>query len=202
MTAMTIGRKVCIEVGLPIPSDLVTSAEASYIKIVNCMEDAANELARRVDWRGLQATTTITGTGSNDNFALPSGFSRLTSGNSVSIGGTAVRGGLSDDEWFALPATEGTPRFYRLKANTISFYPYPANGASLLVSYLSENWCSSGGKVWVADADTALLPEELIVKGAVWRFKRSQGQDYADQLAEFEASLVDFEAFDKQRHGR
>jgi len=202
MTALSIARKVCIEVRLPSPSTLVSNTEVAYVEVRNAMEDAANEIARRVDWRGLQATTTITGTGSNDDFALPSGFSRLTRGNAVSVAGAPVRGGLSDDEWFSLTAAEGTPRFYRLKADTISFFPYPASGASVLVSYLTENWCSAGGSVWANDTDTALIPEDLIVKGAVWRYKRQKGLDYSDQLAEFEAALSDFTAFDKQGHGK
>lgn len=41
-----------------------------------------------------------------------------------------------------------------------------------------------------ADDDTTLFPERLLVKGVIWRWKRQKGLPYEDNLAEFEADLV------------
>lgn len=190
MSLLSIAQEVAINVGIPVPSTAF-GTDTDSKRLVQYTQEAANEISRRADWAALRSTTSISGTGSNDDFDLPSGFARLTTGASVTVGGVPVRGGVSQSEWVALTAISGTPRYFRLSGTKISFYPYPADGASVSISYLTENWCSSGGKVWVADTDTALVPETLIAKGAVWRWRRFLGKDFQDYLSEFESALSD-----------
>jgi hypothetical protein len=196
MSLLTIAKEISINVGIAVPASVMSANTDDSRKIIQFTQEAANEIAQRVDWNALRASTTITGTGSNDDFSLPARFSRLSSGMAVSVNGSPVRGGISPDEWFALTPRQGTPRYYRVNQNFISFYPYPASGANPIVSYLTDAWCSSGGKVWVNDSDAALIPETLISKNAIWRWLRQMGQDYRDQLAEFEAALSDLAKFD------
>lgn len=197
MTILEIVEAVCKNVGLEVPDNAVANTTREYVELVQFAKEAGDECARRVDWSALRSTATITGTGSNDNFALPSGFARLTIGNAVSIGGVPIRGGISQDEWFSLTPVTGVPRYFRVNGtSSISFYPYPSNGASIPVSYQSKNWCSNGTASWNSDTDTPLVPDTLITKGTIWRFKRKSGQDFSDYLAEFEAELTDLAGVD------
>lgn len=199
MTILEIIAAVCKNVGLPVPASAVANTERRYVELVQFAKEAADEIARRADWSALRSTATITGTGTNDNFALPSGFGRLTLGSAVSIGGVPLRGGISQDEWFALTPITGTPRYFRVNGtSSISFYPYPAAAASISVSYVTKNWCSNGTANWTDDANTPLIPDELVTKGTIWRFKRKSGQDFSDYLAEFEAILTDLAGTDMQ----
>lgn len=197
MTLLTMAQNIAVNVGVQPPTAVMSDPDADDRKFIEYTQAAANELARRVDWSALRTTQTITGTGSNDNFSLGNTFSRLTSGMAVSVGGAAIRGSLSPDEWNSLTPVVGTPRFFRLLGKSISFYPYPTLGLAISVSSQSESWCSAGGKEWTADTDTALVPEEIVAKGAIWRWRRQLGADFQDYLAEFEAALADHSKFDE-----
>jgi hypothetical protein len=197
MTILEIIEAVCKNVGVTVPDSAVANTEREYVELVQFAKEAGDEIARRADWSALRATYPITGTGSNDDFPLPSGMARLTIGNAVSVGGVPIRGGISQDEWFSLVPTMGTPRYFRMNGNSsISFYPYPAAATALSVSYITKNWCSNGTASWNSDANTPLVPDELITKGTIWRFKRKYGQDFSDYLAEFEAILTDLAGTD------
>lgn len=198
LTLLTIAKSVARNVGVTVPSAVLSSSVRENVLLAQFSSEAAIEIARRVDWSALRKATTITGTGANANFALPSDFSRLTAGMAVKTvsGGVAVRGGVSADEWFSLIPIEATPRYFRLLGTAISFYPYPAVAEQMSVSYQSKNWCSNDAEDWTTDDDTALVPEDLVIKGAIWRWKRHIGGDYQDYLAEFEAAIADFARFD------
>ncbi|MBX5206690.1 hypothetical protein [Rhizobium sp. NZLR11] len=197
MNILEITQAVCKNVGLDVPDNAVANTDREYVELVQFAKETGDECARRVDWAALRATATITGTGSNDDFALPAGFARLTIGNAVSVAGAPVRGGISQDEWFSLTPIQGTPRYCRINGTaSISFYPYPALGQAVSLSYVTKNWCSNGTALWNSDSDTPLVPDDLITKGTIWRFKRKSGQDFSDYLAEFEAVLTDLAGTD------
>ena len=63
-----------------------------------------------------------------------------------------------------------------------------ADGAKM--TYVSKNWITGGKSAVTANADTFLIPERLIRLGALWRWLREKGQPYDDNMAEFEADLV------------
>ena len=48
----------------------------------------------------------------------------------------------------------------------------------------------------MADTDTALIDEELLLKCLIVRWRRQKGMDYADHEAEYEAALKSYAGFD------
>lgn len=196
MTLLTIAQDVARNTALDVPSTASGSTAREIVNVVQFVNDTGLELARRVDWGALRATTTVTGNGTNANFTLPAYYSRPIKGGAVLVGGVGLRGGLSPDEWAALTHVEGTPRFYRLRGSSISFYPFLANAATATVNYQSTAWASNGTDRLLLDAETSLIPEDLLVKGAIWRQRRHVGQDFADQIAEYEAALADYATYD------
>lgn len=197
MTLLTIAKAVARNVGVDPPTAVLSTASGAAPMIAQFTREAATEIVRRVDWTALRATTTIVGIGQDVDYDLPPAFQRLISGMAVKIDGVAIRGGVSADEWASLTAVAGTPRYFRLINNQISFYPYPAAAASITVTYQSKNWCSNDTNDWSSDTDTALISEDLITKGAIWRWKRHVGGDFQDHLGEFEAALADLARFDE-----
>jgi hypothetical protein len=196
MTLLTIAQAVARHTALEVPATASGSTDRAIINVVQFINDAGSEAARRFDWGALRLTTTVTGTGVNANFSLPSGFARLVMGNAVTFNGNPVRGGLSADEWASLTPVEGVPRFFRLLGSAISFYPFLANGAVVNVTYQTNFWCSNGSAAFTLDSQTALIPESILEKGAIWRQRRHVGQDFADHMAECEAEMTDRIAFD------
>jgi len=195
MSLLTIAQGMSTLVSIQSPTSVLSNATDDNRKIIRFTTDAAEELERRVDWSAMRHVTTFTGTGANDDFELPEDFSRLIEGNSVKSSSGPVRVGLSPDEWNSLTPVEGAPRYARLIGGSISFYPYLAAAATVAVTYQSKNWCPTGTR-WGSDDEEAIVPEDLIRMGAVWRWRRHLGQDIQDYLAEYESALADRAKFD------
>ena len=157
--------------------------------------ETGEELARRVDWGALQASTTLTGDGTNKVHALPAGFSRLSRGVSVKTSSGILRP-LSRAEWGTLTAVQGTPRYFLLEGAEVTLWPYLANAATATASYQTGYWTSAGSDAFTVDTQTSLIDEDLFLKGLIVRWRRQKGMPYQDEEAEFEAALQDFAGFD------
>lgn len=196
MSALTIIKALAKNVGMTVPNVVFTSSDRELAVAAQLANETGEELARRVDWGGLQATTTLTGDGTNKTFALPSDFSRLNRGAAVLSGITPLRP-VSRAEWTTMTAAEGTPRYFLLGGDEITLWPYLATGETVTVNYQSKDW-SSAGEEFTADSDTALVDENLLLKGLVVRWRRLYGLPYQDFEAEYEATIADFADFDSR----
>lgn len=194
MSLLTLAKEIAVIVNVGRPTAVLSDESEDNLKFIQFTQEAAEEIARRVDWPELQASTSIAGTGSNDTFSLPTDFDRLVPGIAVKNGSNSVRVGISADEWNSLTAVEGSPRYARLLGKSISFFPFMSNSDTSTVYYQSKNWCASGTE-WGSDSEEALIPEPLIRMGAVWRWRRQRGEEFQDHMAEFEAAIADYEKF-------
>lgn len=206
MTLLQLAAEVAIDVGLAQPTVVAAATDSSdrtMVEMKQCLDLTGEEVSRRVDWAALRATTTATGTGAAATHNLPAGYSRMISGNAVTFTstGAVIRGGLSAEEFLSLTATSGTPRFYFVSgpegAKTIQFWPYLANAVTATIYYQSKNWNSVGpAATFTSDGDTASLPDQVMIKGAIARWRRQKGMDYPDYQAEFEMVLQNLATFD------
>lgn len=200
MTFLSIMRAVAKNAGIAVPATTQGTSD-DQIKLAQFINEAGAEIARRVDWGVLREIATITGTGSPDEFPIAAGggFSRLARGACVVHDGEPVRGSLTADEWLMITPAEGVPRYFYLRGASISFHPYLENAAQARVQYQSDRWASQGGTPvdrMTLDDDEARVPGDLVEAGAVWRWRRHVGKDFADHMAEFEAMLADRAQFD------
>ena len=195
MSLLSIAQAVAKNTGIEVP-DTVQGGDPDAVKLRQFINETGDELARRVDWSALRKTATLSGTGFNAPYNLPPDYSRLIGGLAVRVNGSAVRGGLTADEWNALEPVEGTPRYFQTIANQIALYPYPPEGMPVTLTYQGTNWVRSDKREMVADGDETFLPERLLEMGGVWRSKRHIGADYGDYLAEYEAAITDLAGFD------
>ncbi|MGB7243552.1 MAG: hypothetical protein WBC93_15890 [Sulfitobacter sp.] len=191
MSLLTIAEGLAKSVGLPIPDSVIGSTDRSWKEVAEHANAAGEELARRVDWGQLTASTTLTGDGSDLAHSLPSGISRLAKGVAVTSAGGTVRP-LTQAEWASLASVEGVPRYFILREDILRLWPYLANAATVTVTYQTGNWCSNGTGAFTADDDTSLIDEELFLKALEVRWRRQKGMEFADQEAEYEAALQDY----------
>src|ERR1700751_1508769 len=82
--------------------------------------------------------------------------------------------------------------------------PTPASGDSYYFEYQSKNWCtdSTGAtkqSAFAADADVALLDEDLLTDGLVWRFKHAKGLEYAEDFATYQRDVTNAITRDTER---
>lgn len=197
MTVLDIAKVVARNMSIEEPDTIISTEEPDFVKLAQFINEAGQELARRVDWTSTRRTQSYLGTGYNAFYDLPDDYSRLIRGYAVKVDGSPVRGGLTGDEWNALEPVGGTPRYFHTIGQQIAFYPYPAGDQTVVLTYQSMNWIE-GKQELTTDDDVPLVPRRLMEMGALWRFKRHIGGDYSDYLAEYEQVITDMAGFDDQ----
>lgn len=199
MTLLEIIKTVATEIGIEQPAT-ATGSDPDMVKLVRFINDAGCEAVRRVDWLVLRKVANLTGNGTASPYAIGTDFDRLPAGLSVAVAGMPVRGSLTPDEWFSLDPVQGSSRYFFLHGASLSFYPFPRSGEAIRAQYQSNAWVkkidNSLVKQMDADDDTALIPADVVTSGAVWRWRRHVGKDFADEMAEFEAILTDRARYD------
>jgi hypothetical protein len=198
MNLLQMVQEASKSAAIPPPFSL-SETDADSVLLTRFLNDAGSECARRVDWGGMRVTTTISGTGAADTFNLPGDYDRLCAGLSISASGNPLRGSLTQDEWNSLTQVIGIPRYFYLTGARIGFFPYMRTTDTAKISYLSKNWAidDAGTKpAMVLAEDRATIPDDVLIAGAVWRWRRHVGKDFSDYVAEFEAILADRSKFD------
>ena len=196
-TFLDIAKSVAIEVGLGQPYT-AQGKDPDSIKLARLINEACFELVRRVDWHILSKRQTITGDGVERTYSFEADFSRLSPGMCAKVDGIPIRGGITQDEWMSVEPVAGVPRYFFASSSAIGFHPHPQAGTIVTLNYQSAHWCQTNDGVgrdrMSADTDICLLSEPLVVRGAIWRWLRQDGRDFADYNAEFESMLKDIAA--------
>ena len=189
MTAETVLNQVLLEVGLDNPNAQLTSQDYDIRQIKAFMNAAGKDVARRAEWSRLYTTWAVPGRISE--VSLPTDFQQMAEQGAVRLNKpsfTPVRPVISPEQWALLTVRPSAQYYYHLTGGKLLFAPaLDTDGA--IVRYVSKNWVE--GKPEISqNGDVLRIPERLVEKGAVWRWKRQKGIPYDDMLAEFEADLV------------
>lgn len=201
MTMLTAVQDFCERRGLPKPTAVTGSTDPQVRQIRALLEEAGLNLAKRGDWQGVTFEATHTTLALEDQGAMTSlasnGFRKIK--NDTIWDRTdklPVIGPMSDQEWQQLKGFTNTgPRYrYRIRGGKLLVNPTPTAGHTWAFEYVSKNWILNGATYkerFTADADTILLPEDLLVAGLTWRWLKAKGLDYAEEFAEYEAAVKD-----------
>ena len=82
------------------------------------------------------------------------------------------------------------------KAAYLEMLPAVPSAEEIKFWYFSKSWLAAAGvttnriAAWASDSDTSLIEEDTIMKGAIWRYKKAKGLDYAEEFREYELSFV------------
>lgn len=194
MTLLEICEALAKNVGMAVPVAIVGANDRNAVEALQLANEAGLELAERVDWSALTETTSFAGTGADTAHALPAAWLRPTWSGGVRYGTVALRP-LTASEWGTITATGGAPRYFYIEGRTIKFYRYPSVGMTVTARYQSNEWASTGRRFTADDAEP-LVPADLLLKGLIARWRRQKGMEYADQEAEYEASLKTYASFE------
>ena len=189
MSAENILTKILLEIGLDIKMPQLTSEEYEIMQIRNVINQAGDDIARRAEWSKLHKEWNIGAYISE--IALPADFLKIAQKGAVkeNKSGYAPRRLITvPQEWQLVKRRPSRQGFYHLSDGKILFAPYlPREGASVL--YVSKNWVVGKSEI-TQNGDEILIPERLIVKGAVWRWKRQKGMPFEDIVEELEADMI------------
>lgn len=207
MSLLTIVQRAARQCGLVPPSGSVLgSGDETWLQMAEWAQEVVDDLTERHDWRALWKTQTLTGDGVNTSWSITN-FARLSKLPAVARNGSTSgfwpQGPMDSANWIAatqLPITSVRPLF-QMVGPLLTFNTAPAVGEQFTVSYQSSLPIYSDAvevAQWLKDADTALIPERLILLGVVWRWKAAKGLNYSEFLSSFERA---FEAAASQDWG-
>jgi len=186
------------------PAQAYTSTDQSVLQMVAFAQDTGRELLERYDWNNLKNQCLITGDGATTLWNLPSDWMRLCPSDKSPMGAlislarpTIPLIGPVNDEWLnqmkALPAYPAFP-VWRIVNGELEIWPALASGEVVQFWYFTKAWIyqtTTGSYItaWSADTDTSQIDEDIIMKGAIWRWKRAKGLDYAEEFRAYELSV-------------
>lgn len=198
-TLLQIAIATADELGIQRPSTVAASADQQVQQLLALLNREGKELAAREGisggWPQLRkerSITTVIGTASYDfptdlqYFMNTTGWDRTTK--------WPLRGPISPQEWQVLKSgtvgSVGLRTRFRIMAGQIYFDPTPTTVETIVFEYYSDTWCAStlgvAQRIWAADNDVPLLPDDCFILGAMWRFRRAKGLDYAQEFAAYE----------------
>ena len=206
MSLLSLVQDACRDLSITVPASVFSSADPDIQKLQGFAKRAGDEFAERWTWRNLITGGTITGDGQATLFALPDMFGSLAPSALLvsSIDTMPLIGPVNPELLLMMKARKQTlaRKVFRLVGGTLELYPAPAAGEVVSFEYHSKGWIlraadGAAQTAWSADADGSLIPEHLIALSAIWRWKRSNGLDYAE---EFRACESAFERLSAQQN--
>jgi hypothetical protein len=200
MSLLTIITGACGQLNITQPTAVVAASDLQTKQLLALSRVEARDLNRRFDWQATTKEATFTTVAAETQTALTTAapdFDQYINGtmwNRTRF--WQVGGPLTQEQWQrrkAAAAQVGVRNWFRIRGNNILFYPTPTAGDTIYFEYISNKWCQSSLLVaqtdWLADTDTALLDEEVIRLGVVWRFLKAKGLDYSEEFRTYEMAL-------------
>jgi hypothetical protein len=205
MSLLTIVQGVALRCNYPQPSAAFSSIDPIIQQMIACVQDTGDEMVERVDWQALKIASpvTFTGDGASTLFALPAGFSmginKLSPDCFVSSAYPTLRmvGPVMEDDLLRMKALPMSlyPSVWRVVGSHVEFFP--ALQATEIVSFVYQlgQWITNAAgtpyspPAIAADTDLFVFSERVIRLGAIAKWKRLKGLDYAEEFRAFEASL-------------
>lgn len=201
MSLLTVIQAVCSRTNVPKPSAVMANiTDTQLLQMVSLLEEEGRDLSMRGPWQGITFEATHTTTAAEDQGTVVSiatnGFRAIKNGTFWDRSANLqILGPLTDEEWQRIKAmsTSGPRYHYRIRGGKLLITPTPAADLSWAFEYVSKNWIlgvdgTTYKQYFTLDTDTILLPEELVIMGLRWRWKKDKGLDYAE----------DFETYEKQ----
>lgn len=209
MSLLTIIERVCGRTNVPVPTNVMGSiSDTQILQLVQLLEEEGTDLARRGAWQGITFEASWSTSAAEDQGTV---VSKATNGFNYIKNGTfwdrttklPVLGPLSESEWAALKGlgTTGSRYAYRIRGGKILVNPVPTASLTWAFEYASKNWILGADgttykSAFTLDTDTVLLPEDLLVQGLRWRWKREKGLDYSEDMRTYEMQVTDAMARD------
>jgi hypothetical protein len=190
MTLLSVINEVADIVSLDRFDSVYGMNDPNAQAMVALAEEAGAEIARRVDWKRMLKTHAV----SASPEILPADYQRLAPGGAVQASdGSFFRTVTNGAQWAVIVGVASGEPYCHLRGKEMLFSP-AATAAGATIDYLSKNWVLGDPyeerDTFRADDDTTLFPERLLKKGLIWRWKRQKGLAFEDNLAEFEADLL------------
>lgn len=195
MTLLTLVQEVCATLALSQPTVVVTSTDRQVLQMWALANREGHDLASAYSWQALrQEELFATLAQQQQTGFMPADFDRFVPN---SFFNRSTRRQLSgpitpqQHQWIqAQPVYSTAYQAFIMRNNQMLFDPNPAAGNTVAFEYITKNWVLSNAAVpqssYLADTDTSRLDEDLMAQGLLWRFLRTKGLDYAEEMESYE----------------
>ena len=201
MTVLSTIQYFCGRTQLPVPLTVLGTTDKQILQVLRLLEEEGTDLSKRGDWQALTLEVSHTTLAAEDQGAMTSiatnGFRYIK--NQTLWDRTSrlpVCGPLDSQDWQAMKAMVQTgPRYrYRIRGGKLLVNPSPPASDSWYFEYVSKNWILGVDGItykqyFTLDTDTILLPEDLVLMGLRWRWKKEKNLDYAEDFNSYEAQV-------------
>ncbi len=200
MSLLTIIVGACNQLNINQPTAVIAGTDLQTKQLLAMSRTEARDLMRRFDWQVLTKECTFVTVATEVQTTLTTAapdFYRYINGtmwNRTRF--WQVGGPMENEEWQrkkAAAAAVGVRNYFRIRGSQILFFPTARAGDNIYFEYISNKWCQGAATQtdWLLDTDTALLDEEVIRLGIVWRFLKAKGLDYGEEFTTYENALRD-----------
>jgi hypothetical protein len=213
VTALSIIKDVCVEIGLPDPSIALASTDPQITQLVRLLNKEGRELSARYAWQVLVREVTFATLAAESQGTIAAIITANDAGHVYRyiINDTIwnrtkiwpVLGPKAPRNWQAYKSMNVTGPIseYRIRGGSLLFSPVPAAGETCAFEYVDRMWCTDDtGATYqqrlVADDDEMLLDEDLMQQGLLWRWRAAKKLDYTEDFLTYERMVADAMARD------
>lgn len=192
MTALSIVQEACKRLSLDVPSVLFSSTNDLDIQLRGLLNAEVIDLARYGAWTRLTREKTFsTAAQEVQTSAVPADFDWYI--DDTMYNRTMVRklvGPITAEDWQkekAGPVYSSVFNAFRFRGGNILITPDPTASQTVAYEYITKYRVADSDdnedqEIFAADTDYALLDEELLTQGLIWRWKQKKGLDYAEDF--------------------
>ncbi len=193
MTLLSICQAAADEVQISRPASIVGNTAPDAQRFLRYANKVGDAVMKRHPWQVLRKEREFTGVaGSEQTNILPSDFDRFIPETFWNRSASnLVVGPIDPVRWGGLKSGtySDTQQFFIYRGSSVFFIPDLAGGESLAFEYVSNQWARSSADAaqtsFLADTDTTVLDDELIILGVIYEWQRSEGQPFDVALADY-----------------
>lgn len=209
MSLLSVVQDACRRIGIVVPNAIVSSSDAQIMQLMTLLNQEGQSLSERFDWQVLRKEVTFTGVAADDQgaistiagtdfkYIIPDTFWNRTLRR-------PVYGSITPQDWQMLKASPQTGPFQQfiLRGGHILMLPNPTASQTMAFEYKTANWVlasdgTTGKSAYSADDDSALLDEQIMTIGLIWRWRQVKGLEYAEDFRLYEGMVADAITRDK-----
>jgi hypothetical protein len=210
-TILALVKDAADELSLARPTSVIdNTTDDTAVKMLRHLTRTCRQLATRYDWQRLRREKTFTTVAAADQNAanpIPTDFLRFVPDSFYNrTKRYRVIGPLTAEEWQGHQAALATRVYdaYTMRGGRVLIAPTPAADQSMAYEYITKYIGTDTTEAtdrlsFTVDTDLPFMDDELLVLGMVWRYRKSEGQDYAEEFREYEMRLNDLYKMDGGR---
>lgn len=198
MTVLTMVQNASLALGLASPSTVVGNASQAQMLALLNME--GEDLRSRGQWIALKRANSFTLNTAAVSQGAMNGTVVTAGDYDYMLGDTfwnldlrqPVVGPMNEVEEEALIAigVAGPFQQWTIRQGNLLIYPQPGTADDVVFQYMSTFFAKAAGGTlkgsFTVDTDTGVLPESIMTLGLMWRWKRANGLDYAQEFNIYE----------------